>query len=189
LVRVARPGGRGRPDHRRREASDRELRVRASAEGPLGARRVRRFRQRVQRLVGRRPHGRGSRRPLAIAAGAGTARPRRPARRRGPKLPRAREPRPGSVSAARVKIVRALAVVAALCVLAAVAAAGGALWLLGTERGTAFAFARAAPHIESFVRIGGVEGTLAGRLVLRNVETAAGAERISIDRLGLEWPR
>lgn len=91
------------------------------------------------------------------------------------------------MSAARVKIVRALAVVAALCVLAAVAAAGGALWLLGTERGTAFAFARAAPHIESFVRIGGVEGTLAGRLVLRNVEIAAGAERISIDRLALEW--
>jgi translocation and assembly module TamB len=62
-----------------------------------------------------------------------------------------------------------------------------ALWLVATESGTRWLVAAAASLSGEVLRVSEVEGTVIGPLGLRGVHVAAGAHRVVIDRLDLQW--
>ncbi|HEX7081727.1 MAG TPA: translocation/assembly module TamB domain-containing protein [Gammaproteobacteria bacterium] len=72
---------------------------------------------------------------------------------------------------------------AGLLLLVAVTAA----WLLGTESGLRFAFARAAGYLPEGIEIGAVQGTASGPLVVRDVRVNMQGFSLALDRLELEW--
>lgn len=86
-----------------------------------------------------------------------------------------------------MKALRMLGIGAGIVIVAFALAVAGVLWLAGSERGTAYLAARAAPLVAGTVRIGGVGGTLLDGVTLRDVEIAAGADRVSIAVLELAW--
>lgn len=60
-------------------------------------------------------------------------------------------------------------------------------WLLGTESGLRFAFARAAGYLPEGVEIGAVDGTASGPLLVQDVRVQAPGFSLALDRLELEW--
>jgi translocation and assembly module TamB len=69
----------------------------------------------------------------------------------------------------------------------AVALAGGAFWLLATESGTRWAFARVLARTGPELTIGRVNGSLLGGLVVENVRLRLTRDELDIPRLALQW--
>ena len=69
----------------------------------------------------------------------------------------------------------------------AVALAGGALWLVATESGTRWAFARVLARTGPELTIGRVSGSLLGGLVVEDVRLRLTRDELDIPRLALQW--
>jgi translocation and assembly module TamB len=69
----------------------------------------------------------------------------------------------------------------------AVALAGGALWLVATESGTRWAFARVLARTGPELTIGRVNGSLLGGLVVEDVRLRLTRDELDIGRLTLQW--
>lgn len=79
----------------------------------------------------------------------------------------------------------AIAALAASCLLLLIVVT--AAWLLGTESGLRFAFARAAGYLPEGIEIGTVQGKVAGPLVVHDVRVNMPGFSLALDRLELEW--
>src|SRR5690606_35549605 len=110
------------------------------------------------------------------------------ARRSVARFPPAHQPGAGPVSAARPRTVRRVLAIAALTLAGLLLVTALAVaWLLGTESGLRFAFARAAGYLPEGVELGAVEGTASGPLVVRDVRVEMPGLFLALDRLELEW--
>ena len=69
----------------------------------------------------------------------------------------------------------------------AVALAGAALWLVATESGTRWAFARVLARTGPELTIGRVNGSLLGGLVVEDVRLRLTRDELDIPRLALQW--
>jgi translocation and assembly module TamB len=69
----------------------------------------------------------------------------------------------------------------------ALALAGGALWLVATESGTRWAFARVLARTGPELTIGRVSGSLLGGLVVEDVRLRLTRDELDIARLALQW--
>ncbi|CAN5140903.1 translocation/assembly module TamB domain-containing protein [soil metagenome] len=74
-------------------------------------------------------------------------------------------------------------IIAALLILLTAAAA----WLLSTESGLRFAFARASGYLPDSVQIGAIDGTAAGPLIVRDIRVEMEAFTLELERIELEW--
>jgi len=83
-----------------------------------------------------------------------------------------------------LRLARALLLVAALAALAA----GAAAWaLLGTERGSAWVLREGAGRAGVALDFRALEGSLLGTLAIDGLEVTAGATRVRVERLALDW--
>src|SRR5690606_28124592 len=179
-LRGARRHRRRRQGHRRLVARRRQLRVRAAARRPLGARDVRRLGQRVceRRLLA--AHGRGLGRALAVAARADPRRRRAPVPRSEIALAPARDARAGSMKLVK----RTLFALLTLGTLA-LAAVTAALWLVASERGSAWLVARALARANGVAAVARVEGSLLRGLTLHGVRVRLPQDEVDIERLAV----
>src|SRR5690606_24395665 len=182
-------GERVRRRRRRPLPDGRQRRGRLPRLRQLRPRRVLRHRQRHQHVAGRQPREQRRPRPaLPLARRHDPRGLRASARRSVARFPPAHQPGAGPVSAARPRTVRRVLAIAALTLaglllLTVLAVA----WLLGTESGLRFAFARAAGYLPGGVEIGAVDGTASGPLLVQDVRVQAPGFSLALDRLELEW--